>query len=296
MRIGIIGLGGVGGYIGAYLSKSSHDVVCFGRGEHLESIKNNGIKIIEEVQLGDIKRWSTPLDARDLSQADGYFDIVMFCVKSYDLRSSYEGIKPFIDSKSTLLSFSNGVDNGDILREISDSIVLDACIYILSHIEQNGVIRKKGKVFSAVFGGDENSSKVLKSIFEETGLRVKVPDDIKKAIYKKFIFISAFASLTTYYDESIAQVCESHLFESKMLLNEIANVAMSQGIDILDEVDKSLDIARSLPYDASTSMHLDYKQGKKMELASLCGYVVKEGDKNLVDTPFMKTIYTSLVQ
>jgi len=290
MRIAIVGLGGVGGYLAAYLENTSNDIVGFARNQHLKAIQTNGIKIVEDSKTFEVK-----LDARELNDIDGYFDVVLFCVKSFDLQKSYKAVVNNIDSKTIILSFSNGVDNGDKLREISDSIVLDACIYILSHIQQSGVIRKNGDIFAAIFGGDKESTNKLKSVFDEANLRAKIPSDIKKAIYKKYIFISAFASLTTYFDESIVEVCQSHLIDSMMVLKEIAEVAHAQGIDINDEVEKSLQTAKKLPYDSSTSMHLDFKKGKKMEIDTLCGYVVKEGDRLLIETPFMKNIYTSLV-
>jgi len=80
---------------------------------------------------------------------------------------SHKAIKKHIDSKSIILSLSNGVDNGDELRELSNSVVLDACIYILSHMEEAGIIRKNGKVFALVFGGVDEASKILKSVFAE---------------------------------------------------------------------------------------------------------------------------------
>lgn len=296
MRIAVVGLGGVGGYIAAYLGKSSLDVVGFARGQHLKAIQENGITIIQKDSNHHIQKITTKIDARSLSEVDGFFNIVLFCTKSYDLKEAYQKISPYIDTTTILLSFSNGVNNGNLLRKISTSIVLDACVYILSNIEKNGVIRKHGDVFTAVFGGNEDASSILKNIFEKSNLKVKVPSDIKKAIYKKYIFISAFACLTTYYDESMVQVCESHLMEAKILLKEIASVALASGIDIMDEIEKSISIAKSLPYDSSTSMHLDYKRGRKIELESLCGYVVKEADRYLVDTPYMKEIYNKLVQ
>lgn len=296
MRIAVIGLGGVGGYLAAYLSKSSCDIVGFARGGHLRVIQEDGISIIEKDELDNIKRTTTKIDARDLSQLNGFFNIVIFCTKSYDLANVYKRISPFIDSTTILLSLSNGVNNGNLLKKLSNSIVLDACIYILSNIEKNGVIKKHGNVFSIVFGGDENATNTLKSIFKSVSLRVKVPSDIKTAIYKKYIFISTFACLTTYYDESIVQVCESHLLKAKILLKEIADVALASGIEIKDEIEKSLSIAKSLPYNSSTSMHLDYKKGKKTEIESLCGFIVKEGERLLVDTPYMKKIYKKLVQ
>lgn len=290
MRVAVIGLGGVGGYIAASLTKQSHEIVGFAKGEHLGKIKKNGIKIIE-----DTKEWSVPLDVKTLQEIDGYFDIVLFCVKSYDLKSSYESIKNHINNNSIILSLSNGVEHGDALRKWSDSIILDACIYIISHIEDLGIIRKKSNVFALVFGKVNKASELVKSIFDEASLRVKVVDEIKTAIWKKYIFISAFATLTSYYNESIGYIYKHHYYETKATLLEIANVADAKGIDIFYEIKKSLDIARSLPYEVSTSMHLDFKNKKRVELETLCGYIVKEAKRSEVKTPLMSKMYKRLL-
>lgn len=228
---------------------------------------------------------------REEADLDGYFegafDFVLFCVKSYDLVASYEHIKSHIDAKTTLLSFANGVDNGDRLREISDCVVLDGCVYILSHIEKPGVIRKKGKIFAAVFGGDEEATLQLASLFEKTGLRFKTPKDIKTAIWKKYLFISAFATLTSYYDKSIGYIYEHHREEAKELLEEISSFAREKGIEIEDEVEKALGVASNVPYDSSTSMHLDFQNRKRVELESLSAYV---------KTPLMSKLYKALLE
>ena len=289
MRIAIVGLGGVGGYITAMLSKSGTSVVGFARGKHLKKIQQDGLKIIE-----DKSSWHANIDARELDKADGYFDIVLFCVKSYDLKDAYTKISSHIDSSTTLLSLANGVSNGDELRKLSDSIVLDGAVYILSHIQEHGVIRKKGKVFATVFGGDKKATQTLKEIFEKANLRTKIPDDIKTAIWKKYIFISAFATLTSYYDKSIGFVYEHHKDKAKSILTEIAKVAQAKGIEIFDEIDKSLDVASKVPYDSSTSMHLDFQNNKKTEVESLTGYIVKEAKKYDIKTPLMLEIYNYL--
>jgi len=282
MTIAIVGLGGTGGYLSAMLTKNTnHNVVGFARGNHLSIIQKNDIKIIE-----DDANFSVAIDAKELKDASGYFDVVLFCVKSYDLVDSYDGIKNYIDEKSVILSFSNGVDNGDKLRELSNSIVLDGCIYILSHIEIAGVIRKKGKVFAGVFGGDEDATHIVASIFEDAKLRYKTPSDIKTAIWKKYIFISAFATLTSFYNKSIGYIYEHHKEEAEEILKEIAQFASTKNIDIFDEVRKALLTASKVPYDSSTSMHLDFKNKKQTELDSLTGYV---------KAPLMQKIYNRLL-
>ena len=281
MKIAIIGLGGIGGYLSAMLTKhTNHKVVGFARGKHLSAIQKDGIKIIE-----DDASFSVDIDAKELKDSSGYFDVVLFCVKSYDLLDSYNGIKNYIDKKSIILSFSNGVDNGEKLRELSDSMVLDGCIYILSHIEEAGVIRKKGKVFAGVFGGDKDATSIVASIFEDAKLRYKTPSDIKTAIWKKYIFISAFATMTSFYNKSIGYIYEHHKDEVEDILKEIAEFASTKGIDIFDEVQKALLTASKVPYDSSTSMHLDFKNKKQTELDSLTGYV---------KAPLMQKMYNEL--
>ncbi len=288
MRVAVVGLGGVGGYIAASFAKAGIDVTGFGRGEHLAVIQRDGIIIVE-----DEEQWSVHLNAKELREAEGIYDVVLFCVKSYDLQESCEALREHINEQSVVLSFSNGVNNGDILRSCSRSRVLDGAVYILSHIEKAGVIRKKGKVFAAVFGGkDTNAVEEVAALFEEAGLRYKTPANIKEALWKKYIFIAAFASLTSYYDKPIKQVYEENKEEAKALLREIAAVAKEEGVDIDEEVQKSLDVASKLPKDASSSMHLDFQNGKKSELESLSGFIAK---KEGVDTPLMEKIYRALL-
>jgi 2-dehydropantoate 2-reductase len=282
MRIAIVGLGGVGGYLAASFAKSGLDVVGFARGKHLEAIQKSGITIKE-----DEKEWRTPLHVKRLEEAEGYFDVVLFCTKSYDLAFTCNALQKHIDTNSILLSFSNGVNNSTLLRELCHAKVLDACIYILAHIEAPGVIRKKGKVFAALFGGEDTKAvQTVAGIFEQASLRYKIPEDIKTALYKKYIFIAAFATLTAYYNTTIGAVYEKHYDEAKKLLTEIAQFAKeSEGVDIFDEVQKSLDTAAKVPYDSSTSMALDFKNAQKTELENLSGYVQK---------PFMQKLYNEL--
>jgi 2-dehydropantoate 2-reductase len=211
MKIAIVGLGGVGGYIAAHFVRCGLDVVAFARGEHLRAIQERGVKVIEDSTAFEVAVNAKTLES--LSGSGEVFDLVLFCVKSYDLLDAYAKISGHIDSNTILLSFSNGVDNGDRLREVSGSTVLDGCVYVLSHIEESGVIRKKGDVFAAVFGGDVAATNAVAALFEKSGLRFKTPSNIVEALWKKYIFIAVFATLTSYYDAPISTIFEEHFNE-----------------------------------------------------------------------------------
>ena len=144
-----------------------------------------------------------------------------------------------MNEKTIVVSFSNGVSNGDKLKKMTKSIVLDGCMYILSHIEKPGVIKKEGKVFAAVFGGEnEEAIEKLVEVFQSSNLRYKTPKDIKTAIWKKYIFISAFATATSFFNKGIARVYKENKDMMEVLLDEIAQVAHAKNIDIFDEIQK----------------------------------------------------------
>jgi 2-dehydropantoate 2-reductase len=275
--------------LAASLACTTHEIVGFARGAHLEAIRQNGITVVE-----DTKTWHATCQAQTLQEASGTFDLVLFCVKGYDLLPSLEALRHTIMPQTILLSFANGVANGETLRQNAHAKVLDGCVYILSHIEKAGVIRKKGKVFAAVFGGEREASEKVAALFEEAALRYKTPENIEEAIWKKYIFIAAFATLTSAYDAPIGVIYKEHYEEAKTLLEEIAAVAHAKGIDLHEEVQKALDTARDVPHDSSTSMHLDFQNNKQTELETLSGTIVREGAKLGVPTPLMKRFYEQL--
>lgn len=289
MRVLIYGLGGVGGYIAAYLCQTNNEIVGVARGEHLAAIKENGLQVIE-----DDKEFTVDFDAVDEKELSGYFDVVLFCVKSYDLEEAALVCKPYLNEESIVLSLSNGVEHGDTLRRLLHVRVLDGCIYILSHIQKAGVIRRAGNVFATIFAGD--GSAILASLFEDAKLRYKIAEDIQNALWKKYIFISTFGVLTSYYDMPIRSVFENHYDETKEFLKEVCLVAKAKNIDIEDEVERSLHTASKLPQSASTSMHKDIKAKKSDELETLCGYLIREAKSLHVSVPAIQSYYDGLLK
>ena len=289
MRILIYGLGGVGGCIAGYLSQTNHEIVGVARGEHLKMIQKEGLHVSE-----DSAEFSAHFEAVAQSELSGYFDLVLFCAKSYDLADAALTCKPFIDEKSVVLSLSNGVEHGDELRKLLDCKVLDGCIYILSHIENTGHIKKMGSVFNLIFAGER--SEVLASVLDEAGLRYKIAEDIQNAIWKKYIFIATFGVLTSFFDMPIKAVYEEHCDEAKQFLQEVVAVAKAKNIELEEEIEKSLITASKLPQSASTSMHKDIKAEKKDELQTLCGYLVREAQRYHVNVPSIEKYYEELLK
>ena len=293
MKICIVGSGGVGGYIGAMLANNTqHDVTMVARGEHKEAMESEGLQIVED----NITWQTSAFEVATLETLEGYFDLVLFCVKSYDLKACITAMKKHINSESILLPLGNGVAPYEMISQTCNAKVLRGAVYILSHIEAPGVIRKKGSVFAIVMGTQEHSDalNMAKAIFEEAVLRTKTPVDINQAVWKKYLFISAFATLTSYYNQNMQAVAERHEQECWTLLSEITSVAKAKGIDIELEMKKAYETALGLPASATTSMHLDFQNDKPTELETLSGYIVREGEALGVATVLMRKMYLAL--
>ena len=65
LRYMIIGAGGVGGPVGAYLSKSGADTTLIARGKHLAVLQEHGLTLVS----GENERESIPVKAIDI---DGF--------------------------------------------------------------------------------------------------------------------------------------------------------------------------------------------------------------------------------
>lgn len=296
MKIGIVGAGGVGGYLAAMLAKSGEKVYLVARGEHLEAIRREGVRV--ETPGGDFsaKPHAVSDDPKDFGET---MDAVLFCTKGYDLEAAALKAKPMIAPETWLIPFGNGVGNAEALRRLyPDNPVANGAIYIVSHIAGPGRVIVKGKGAMAVFGVDGEIPEPLKRLGEaiaKAGIKTKVSGRITTDVWKKYLLIAAMATLTSYHDEPMGAVVEKHGEELDAILREILAVGRAEGAD-LDEEDIANVVKQmaKVPYDSPTSMWLDFRAGRKTELEQLSGHVVKSAEAHGIPAPVMRRCYEAL--
>jgi 2-dehydropantoate 2-reductase len=300
MRIAVVGIGGVGGYIGAKLctlkeqNPKKYDITFIARGAHANAVKKNGIRIVED----ETSFTANASQVCEAEETQGTFDFILLCVKSYDIQKALMSLKGHIRPDTVIMPLANGIDNAERIKTLVSAKVINGSVYILSHIQEPGIIRKQGNVFAVVFGDEQyiGESLYIERIFNDANIRCKMVENIEEALWKKYLFISAFASLSSYFDMNIKVLYNEHYDLAKAVLEEIAAVAMIKGINLKDEIEKALLTASKLPEDATTSMHLDFQKGCKNELETLSGYIVNTAEKTGLSVPHMKKIYQSLRQ
>jgi 2-dehydropantoate 2-reductase len=149
MRIAVVGAGGVGGGFGAALAKAGADVAFIARGAHLAAMKSGGLK----VQGGRGETHLVPTRATDDPADIGTVDIVLFCVKLWDVESAGAQIKPLIGPDTALIPLQNGVDAAERLIQIlGPSAVIGGVAQISASITAPGVIQQVGTFMRMIFG------------------------------------------------------------------------------------------------------------------------------------------------
>jgi 2-dehydropantoate 2-reductase len=297
MKIAIIGAGGVGSYLGAKLLKASNDVSLLARGAHLKAIQAEGLHVIDE----GIKFHVSSRYFYSSFDSSMRFDLVIFTTKTFDLEEACNIIQPNTHQSTILMSISNGVGHKETLKKhFPNLLVCEACIYILSNLIQPGVIKKYGGVFQLFIGSDEVPPKKLEELyhlFNQANLKTKVSTKISLECWRKYLFISSFAIMTTFYNESMGEIVKNHEEELRKVLEEIIKLANKKGIS-LEQRNLEQVIYRaktSLPYNSKTSMQLDFEQNKQSELYALCGYLIDESEKLGLELPTIQSLYKWLL-
>jgi 2-dehydropantoate 2-reductase len=99
MRIAVIGAGGVGGAFGAALAKAGADVTFLARGAHLAAMRRHGLALLSP--RGDLQL--NPVNATDEPGSIGQVDVVLFCVKLWDVESAGAAIRPLVGSSTAVI-------------------------------------------------------------------------------------------------------------------------------------------------------------------------------------------------
>jgi len=302
MRVAIVGIGGVGGYYGGKLAYrfpagSEHEILFLCRGAHLEVIRRSGLKLI--TRTGEFV--AEPALATDDPAALGKGDAAIFTVKGYDLPQSARSMRPAMRPDTVVIPLGNGVDNDEILREgLQTGVILNGGVYISTHIEVPGTVEQTGgscKLFFGPSGGDVEPFRPVEAMFKAAGIDATLSSDVRPDVWGKYIFIGPMSGVTSLYGLTLGQVLGDPEKKGMLagLMREVESVARAQGVR-LDEgiVEQALGKAASFPPDTKSSMQLDVERGRKTEVDTMLGYVVRKGTELCVPTPLHSRAYAEL--
>lgn len=296
----VIGAGGTGGCIGAYMTEAGKDVTMIARGAHLEAMQAGGLRM-ETTKKGNYT--VRPVKAFDMEHYTGHPDVIFVCVKGYSLEETVPFIEKVAKQETVVIPLLNIYGTGGRLQKrLPGLLVTDGCIYIAGEIKEPGCLWQNGDIFRVVFGVREPSEhrevlEVIKKDLEDSGIEVLLSDHIRRDALQKFSYVSPAAACGQYYDAMTGAMQKPGEIRDTFaaLIGEIDRLAHAMGISFeTDIVQTNLAILDNLTPEASTSMQRDVKKGNASEMDGLIFEVVRMGKAYNVDLPMYEKIAASL--
>ena len=255
MKILVIGPGGVGGYLAFSLKKCGKRVSVLGSRGEVKKLKIKDVEKIEEIEFDEV---------------NGKYDIVFVTTKSYHLDEVIKILPKFIKKDSIIVPVLNGIGHFEKFKGFNYK---KACIYILSN-KENGIIHKKTPLFYLCLEDNEK----LRKVFEGCNLKIKFSDNIDKDIWKKYLFISTFATLQSFYSKPTGWIMKNKKDEVDKFLDEVIRIAKEEGIDLSSEKEKVIKQALNIPYNSKMSMQIDFENKEKTEVENITGFLAEKSE------------------
>ncbi len=298
MRIAVVGAGGVGGGFGAALAKAGADVTFIARGAHLAAMKRHGLI----VKGGRGETHLVPTQATDDPGEIGKVDIVLFCVKLWDVESAGAQIKPLIGPETAVIPLQNGIDAAERLIPIlGKDAVMGGVAQISASIVEPGVILQVGTFMRMIFGEldgrrSPRGEKFL-ALCERAGFDATLSEQILTELWMKFIALAANASITAATRQPIGRLRDDPDLRPIFIaaFKETIDIGRARGIALpADALERILDFTAHAPAAMKASMALDLERGNRLELPWLGGKVVELGRALGIATPTHGMLYALL--
>ena len=299
MRIAIFGAGGIGGYLGGRLSQAGEEVVLIARGEHLQAIKEHGLRV--DSIKGDFV--ATPALATDDPTEAEPVDAVILGVKAWQVLDAAKAMRPMIGPETFVVPMQNGVEaTAQLASVLGEKSVVVGLGGLVSYIVGPGHILHAGGEPYVSFGESDNSTSErtqnLLEAFKNAGVIANIPANIQAALWAKLALMavnSGIGAITRVPTGQWRSVAGSWKM-AQQVAQEVLAVAAGKGIAMpSDSLASTVSRLEASAPNSTSSMQRDLMEGRFSELEVQTGAVVRLGLEAGVPTPVNTFIYNSLL-
>ena len=282
MRIGIFGFGAVGTTLYSQLDGYS-DLYVLAPLNRYEKLK-------KEIFVNDIKY-------KPNVTTNGLMDLIIVCVKNYDLDEAINDLKPFVKKETIILPLLNGITAREKLQNAyKDNNVLYGLIFTESNKKEN--IIKTSKIINLCFG-EKNNEIIkdylleIKKVFDKYKINNEIPLNMEAKCWTKWMLnlginqISALMNAT--YNDMTHPLLKDLLFD---VFDEVYEVSKAYNVGLTkDDINLMHERVNAFNSDRVTSLTLDFNKGGKNELDIFGPTLIKLAEEKNIDVPINKTIY-----
>jgi 2-dehydropantoate 2-reductase len=311
VKVGILGAGATGGFLGARLAKAGADVVLIARGQHLEAMNKTGLRLIEPDGETTVR-----VEASDDLSALRGVDAVFVTLKAHSLPAIAERLAANLDADTAVVSAQNGIPwwyfqrhggelegtyletvdpGGLVARTINPERVIGCIVYPATSVVGPGVVRHvEGEKFSLGELDGKSTPRILalSGLLVGAGLKAPVQSRIRQELWVKLMGNAVFNPMSVLTRMSLGAMAESSELAPivRAAMEEVDAVAQRLGIEMPITIDQRIRGAARVG-DHKTSMLQDLESGRPLEIDAVAGSVVELAGRLGVPVPHLETMY-----
>ena len=293
---GIIGVGPVGGIMGAHLAKAGHNVTLVDIIKpHMDEIKRSGLSVTGYKEMNvTFPEGNICYGIDELSKN---IDVIFISVKASVLHNVLPILKNVVKPDISFISLQNGLDNEDLIAKIFGAKnTLRIVVNYAGNLIDNGKIRMSffnaPNYIGMIDPVAEKKARTLAKIITKADLETAFTPNIKKYEWEKIILNAALSPVCALTRRTMKQmmVFKDTRALTEAILREGIEVAAANDIhfksNFLDFCMEYLDKAGH----HRTSMHVDIEKRNPTEIDFINDKIVKYGKSKGIQTPINSTI------
>lgn len=289
--VGLIGMGAIGTVYGKILYNHFHDdFKVIADSSRKEKLQKSGFTLNKETFFPKV------ISEGDTKEA---FDLIIFCVKNYQLDGAIEDVKSFVGENTILITFLNGVTARDRIHAAfpNNKTLYGLSMKIDAERSEDGFINTvDGEIH---FGEADNriispEVKAVQECFNEAGIENIVFPDMIRMIWKKFMLNVGVNQVTAVTRSPYGKVThlETNLVLFKGAMNEVLSIAKTLNIDLgEDDIEEFVTLMNNFSPMGRTSMLQDVEAKRKTEVDYFAGTLIEMGKELNIPTPINYVLY-----
>lgn len=287
MKVVVIGAGAMGSIYGGHLSLNNEVYIVDTNPAVVDVINADGL-LIDEDGKTNVYHPTAVSSTEGITEVD----LVILFVKSTFSKAALEQNKSIIGENTRLLTLQNGAGHEHILMEFApkERVIIgttedNGAVLGAGHVRRGG----EGKTNAGMLTDDKDGFLVkMKERFDGCGFSLKLHDNIQQLIWDKLFTNVSLSAVTGILQVDMGYIAGNEYAWNMTcaLIHEAVMTAKAMGLTVDEEaITKKVKETSLNNPNGCTSIRADLRDGRRTEVDTISGAVVKAAAELGVDVP-----------
>jgi 2-dehydropantoate 2-reductase len=291
----IVGAGAVGALFGSALARQGAQVSVVCRSDY-DVVSREGYDIISPL-LGNHRFYPQEV-FREVAECKTPPDYLILTTKVLEGVDRAALIRPAVGPETVIVLIQNGVDiEAEIATAFPENEILSGLAIVGVGRSAPGMVNHQtmGQLNLGRYpSGASPAAERIATLLNGAGIGCKVTDNVVTARWQKAVWNATFNPISItggMLDTSVMLGTPESTAFIQRAMAEVCAVAAAAGHPMPPKlIDQLIAGTKAIP-PYHTSMALDYKYGRPMEIEAILGNTVRAARTHGVDTPILETLY-----